>query len=268
PEDVVEAAKKVILDTLGSTLAGTTAPGIETLHTLVTEWGGSPESSLLAFGDKVPAPGAVLVNATAARARDIDEVHEKAVLHSAITVLPPSLAVAEWLGNIDGRRFIEAMVAGVDLIVRLGLSVDRSPNVSGVSSTWQMGVFGACAAAGRLMGLNLEQMINALGIAYSQTAGNQQAIIEGTMMVRIMQGFTAQNGLMAAILAKRGIDGPKEALQGRFGYFPVFHRDEYDPAIITRDLGRVFEITNSSLKPYPCCKVIHSAISCILKITE
>ena len=68
PEDVVEAAKKVILDTVGSTLAGTTAPGIETLHTLVTEWGGRPESSLLAFGNKVPAPSAVLVNATAARA--------------------------------------------------------------------------------------------------------------------------------------------------------------------------------------------------------
>ncbi len=266
PEDVIEAAQKVILDTLGSTLAGTTAAGIDTLRSLATEWGGRGESSLLAFGDKVPAPSAVWVNAAAARARDIDEVHEKAVLHSAISVLPPALAVAEWLGHIDGKALIAAMVVGMDLIARLGLSVHQNPNVSGISSTWQMGVFGACAAAGRLMGLNSEQMNNAFGIAYSQTAGNQQAIIEGTLMIRIMQGVTARNGLMAAILAKRGIDGPKAALQGKFGYFPVFHRNEYDPTTITRDLGSVFEITNSSLKPFPCCKATHAAVSCALGI--
>jgi 2-methylcitrate dehydratase PrpD len=158
------------------------------------------------------------------------------------------------------------LVAGVDIIVRLGLSVNQNPNVSGISSTWQMGVFGACAAAGRLMGLNAEQMRNALGIAYCQTSGNQQAIIEGTLMVRVMQGVTARTGLMAAILAKQGIDGPKEAFQGKFGYFPVFHQDRYNPAVITRDLGKTFEIANSSLKPFPCCKAIHPAISCVKKI--
>ena len=188
------------------------------------------------------------------------------MLHSAISVLPPALAVAEWIGNIDGKALIAAMAAGVDLIVRLGRSVNKNPNVSGISSTWQMGVFGAAAAAGRLMGLNLEQMHNAFGIAYSQTAGNQQAIIEGTLMIRIMQGVTARTGLMAAILAKNGVDGPKAALEGQFGYFPVFHRNEYDPTVITRGLGRVFEITQSSLKPYPCCKATHAAISGALKI--
>ena len=266
PKEVVEAAKRLVLDTLGSALAGTTAPGIETLRALVTEWGGRPECTLFAFGDRVPAPSAVWVNAAAARARDIDEVHEKAVLHSAISVLPPAMAVAEWLGNIDGKTFVTAMVLGVDVIVRLGLSVHQNPNVSGISSTWQMGVFGACAAAARLMGLNSTQMNNALGIAYSQTAGNQQTIIEGTLMIRIMQGFTARNGLMAAILAKRGIDGPKEIFQGKFGYFPVFHRNEYDPAVINRNLGSTFEIIHSSLKPYPCCKATHAAISCARKL--
>ncbi len=266
PKAVIEASQKVILDTLGSTLAGTTAAGINTLRSLAVEWGGRGESTLLAFGDKVPAPTAVWVNAAAARARDIDEVHEKAVLHSAISVLPPALAVAEWIGNIDGKDLIAAVAVGVDLIVRLGLSVHRNPNVSGISSTWQMGVFGACAAAGRLMGLNSEQMHSAFGIAYSQTTGNQQAIIEGTLMIRTMQGVTARSGLMASILAKRGIDGPKEALQGKFGYFPVFHRNEYDPTAITRDLGRVFEVTHSSLKPYPCCKATHAAVSSALEI--
>jgi len=268
PEEVIDSTKKVILDTVASAIAGSSAPGIETLTGLVKEWGGRPESSIIVLGDKVPAPNAVLINATMARARDIDEVHEKAVLHSAVTVVPPCLALTEWVGGIDGKNFIAAVAGGVDIIARLGLSLEASPNITGISSTWQMGTFGAAAATGKLLRLNPEQMINALGIAYSQTAGNQQCIIEGTLMVRVQQGFTAQSGLLSAILAKRGIDGPRGVFQGKFGYFPVYHGDKYDASRITQDLGKVFEITNSSLKPYPCCKLTHSAISCIRKITR
>jgi 2-methylcitrate dehydratase PrpD len=268
PEEVIDCTKKVILDTVASAVAGSSAPGIETLTGVMREWGGRPESSIIVLGDKVPAPNAVLINATMARARDIDEVHEKAVLHSAITVVPPCLALAEWVGGIDGRNFIAAVAGGVDIIARLGLSLEASPNITGISSTWQMGTFGAAAATGKLLRLNPEQMINALGIAYSQAAGNQQCIIEGTLMVRVQQGFTAQSGLLSAILAKRGIDGPREVFQGRFGYFPVYHGNNYDASRITRDLGKIFEITNSSLKPYPCCKAIHSAISCVRTMTR
>lgn len=268
PGPVLDATKKVILDTLASALAGSGASGIAILTGLVKEWGGRPESSIFVFGDKVPAPNAVFLNATMARARDINEVHDKAVLHSAVSVIPACLAVAESVGNISGKDFMIAVNAGYDTIVKLGLSLENSPNVTGISSTWQMGTFGAAMAAGKLFQLNLEQMVNALGIAYSQTAGNQQAIIDSTLMVRVQQGFTAKNGFLAAVLAQRGITGPKEVFQGKFGYFPVYHGNRYDPSMITKDLGTVFEITNSSLKPYPCCKATHSAISCIQKLTK
>jgi len=105
PEEVIDSTKKVILDTVASAIAGSSAPGIETLTGLVKEWGGRPESSIIVLGDKVPAPNAVLINATMARARDIDEVHEKAVLHSAVTVVPPCLALTEWVGGIGGKKF-------------------------------------------------------------------------------------------------------------------------------------------------------------------
>jgi 2-methylcitrate dehydratase PrpD len=87
-------------------------------------------------------------------------------------------------------------------------------------------------------------------------------------MVRVQTGFTAKNGFLAAMLAQRGITGPKGVFQGKFGYFPVYHGNRYDPSVITKDLGTVFEITNSSLKPYPCCKATHSAISCIQELRE
>jgi 2-methylcitrate dehydratase PrpD len=266
PVRVVEAAKKVVLDTLASMIAGTSAPGIDILVSLGRQWGGSLESTAIGFGEKLPAPQAVMINGAAGRARDIDEVHDGAVLHSAVSVVPVCLGVAEWAGAKSGEDFLTAVVAGVEVIVRLGLSLHQSPNVTGISSTWQMGTFGACAAAGKLLGLNKEQMRNALGIAYTQTAGNQQAIIEGTMMVRVQQGLTAKSGLLSAIFAQRGMDGPRAPFQGKFGYFPVYHRNEYDPAKITSGLGKSFEIENCSLKPYPCCKAIHSSISSMLKI--
>lgn len=267
PEEATNSTKKVILDTLASMVAGSSASGIDTLTELVREWGGCPQSSIVVFGDKVPAPHAVLVNAAMARARDIDEVHEKAVLHSAVSVVPACLAVSEFMGNVSGKEFLVAVAGGVDIIARLGLSLEKSPNLTGMSSTWQMGIFGAAAAAGRLLQLSPEQMADTFGIAYSQTAGNQQCIIDGTLMVRVQQGITAQGGLLSAILAKRGITGPREVFQGKFGYFPVFHANRYDASRIHEGLGRVFEIVNSSLKPYPCCKAIHPAIACILKMT-
>lgn len=268
PASVQKMARKITLDTLAAIVAGTSAPGIETIRRLSVDWGGSPQSSILGTGVKVPAPQAAFVNAAAARARDFDEVHDGAVLHSAITALPVCLAVAEWQGGVSGKKLIEALVIGMEVIIRLGLSLTESPNVTGISSTWQMGVLGGCAAAVKLMGLKIEEIHNALGIAYSMTAGNQQAIIEGTKMVRVMQGITAQLGLTSAILAKAGIDGPKYALEGKFGYFPVYHQNKYDPGIITSGLGKIYEMENISLKPYPCCKAIHSSISGVEEILK
>ena len=266
PAPAIEAAKNIVLDTLGSALAGTGADGISVLRGLANEWKGAPQCTVWGFGDKVPAPQAALINAAASRARDIDEVHEAAVMHSLASVLPACLAVAEWKGGIPGRELLPALAAGVDIMTRLGVSLEVQPNVSGISSTWQLGAFGAAAAAGRLLGLDEPGMINALGIASCMAAGNQQAIIEGTMMVRVMQGVTAMSGLTAAILASRKIDGPQKALEGRFGYFAAYHRGRFDPSAVTGQLGERFEITNCSIKPFPCCKVIHSAVAGALEI--
>ena len=268
PASLLEATKVAVLDTLGSAMAGTSAEGIQALRDLVREWRGAPQSSLWGFDGKVPAHHAALVNGAASRARDIDEVHEAAVMHSMATVLPVCLAVAEWKGGVPGRELIPAIVAGVDIMTRMGISLDNSPNVSGISSTWQLGTFGAAAAAGRLLGLDETGIVSALGSAACMAAGNQQPIIEGTMLVRVMQGITAQNGMTAAILASRNLNGPSLALEGRFGYFAANHQGKYDPAVITGELGERFEIANLSIKPFPCCKVIHSAVAGALEIKE
>jgi len=269
PTEVIDSAKKVVLDTCGVMIAGSAAPGLETLIDIITDWGGKHESSILIYGDKVPLPHAVLANGTMARAHDFDEVHEKAMIHSAASIVPTCLAIAENDAvRINGKDFISALVSGMDIMARLGLSLERSPLVTGMFISSQIGVFGATVAAGKLLRLDRREMINALGIAYSQAAGTVQASVEGSVMVPIQIGLAARAGILSAILARRGIEGPQDVFQGKFGYFPVYHQNRYDPSIVLRNLGKHFEITNVSIKAFPCCLCSHAAISATLQLAK
>jgi 2-methylcitrate dehydratase PrpD len=202
------------------------------------------------------------------RARDFDDVHEAAVLHPSVSVVPAALAAAELRGGVTGREFMAAVVLGVDLTCRLGMAPARGPNVSGMSTTWQCGAFGSAAAASKVLGLDAGETLNALGIAYSQASGNQQSIIEGATVVRVQQGLTTRAGITSALLAARGVTGPKEVLEGRFGYYLVYHRGEYERGAILDGLGERYEIVNTSIKPYPCCKWTHQAIEAALGLVR
>ncbi len=268
PDAAVSAAKKVVTDLLGVTVAGSSSPESLQVLGLVRSWAGRGESRVLVHGDRVPAPDAGLVNGVMGRARDFDDVHEAAVLHPSVSVVPAALAAAELRGGVTGREFITAVVLGVDLTCRLGMAPEMGPNVSGMSTTWQCGAFGSAAAACRVLGLDAEETLNALGIAYSQASGNQQSIIEGATVVRVQQGLTTRAGVTSALLAMTGVTGPKEPLEGRFGYYPVYQRGEYDRAALLDGLGERYEIVNTSIKPYPCCKWTHQAIEAALDIVN
>jgi 2-methylcitrate dehydratase PrpD len=265
PRNVVDSTKKIVLDLLGVTAAGSSTPEAQTVLNLARGWGGRSESSILIYGDKVPAPNSGLVNGTMGRARDFDDVHEKAVLHPSVSVIPAALAVAELCGGINGRDFITAVALGVDLTCRLGMAPRTGPNISGMSTTWQCGTFGAAVAAGKVMGLNHESLMNAMGIAYSQASGNQQIIAEGSTVVRVQQGLTTWAGITSALLASKGITGPRNVLEGRYGYYPVYHKGGYDREALIDRLGETYEIVNTSIKPYPCCKWTHQAIDAALE---
>ncbi len=268
PKNVVDSTKRVVLDLIGVTAAGSSSPETQAVLNLARGWGGRGESSILVHGERVPAPSAGLVNGTMGRARDFDDVHEKAVLHPSVSVIPAALATAELRGGLDGRDFITAVALGVDLTCRLGLAPQTGPNISGMSTTWQCGTFGAAAAAGKVLGLDHGVLMDAMGIAYSQASGNQQAIAEGSTAVRAQQGLTTWAGITSALLASKGITGPRNVLEGRYGYYPVYHRGGYDRETLTCSLGETYEIVNTSFKPYPCCKWTHQAIEAALEVVR
>ena len=264
--EVVDCAKKLVLDTLGVMIVGSSAYGVRELAELLHDWGGKPESSIILHNDKIPTPNAVLVNSTMARAHDFDTFHEEAMVHPSAPVIPACLAMAQRVGKISGRDFLTAVILGMEFSLRLGMAVERSFLLTGFQTTNHVGTFGTALATGKLLRLDARKMVNALGIAYGQVAGTLQASVEGTVMVRIQQGLSAQSGVFSAILAERGIGGPEGVFQGKFGYFPVFQQNRYDPSKINRELGQNFEIVKVSIKSFPCCLLTHSSVAAMLQL--
>ena len=266
PDHALVSSKRDILDTLGAALGGSVAPGIAELARLVTRWGGVSESGLLLLGGGVPAPQAALVNAAMGHALDFDDTFDKAgSIHPGTSVLFASLAVADWQDGVSGRDLLLAVGLGLDVSCRLALAatVDR-----GWHRTAAIGIFGAAAAAGKLMGLSIDEMAHAFGIAYSQAAGNRQCIIDGALTKRLQAGQAASSGVLAAILAQEGITGARDVFAGRFGFYPMYQPDGYDLDEITADLGTAYRGAELSFKPYACGRPNHVILDAALKLYE
>ncbi|MBI2908204.1 MAG: MmgE/PrpD family protein [Chloroflexi bacterium] len=267
PEAAIEATKKDILDHLGLALAGSSAPGIREMVTVMRELGGARESSIISYGSKVSPPEAAMANAAMAHALDYDDTHDEATVHAGVTAIPPALAIAEKIGSVGGKEFITAVTLGIDVLCRMGLANPEPPG-RGWIRTPVYGFFSGAVVAGRLLGLNEDQMVNALGIAYCQAAGNNQCVMDGALTKRLQPGFAARGGVFAALLAKQGITGARDSLEGRLGLYNVYHRGNYEPRPLTEGLGRRFEGANLSFKPYPCCRINHSYIDAALAIAR
>jgi 2-methylcitrate dehydratase PrpD len=265
PNSAIAATKKDLFDTLATTIAGTSAPGVGELLEMFTEWGGNGQATVLVHGRRVLAHDAAWVNATMAHATDYDDTHDVAMLHAGVTVIPAALAAAEWVGGVKGDKLLVAMTAGLDAVCRLGLASTIGIVESGYIFTQLLGTFGATLAAGRVIGLSSEQMVNALGIAYSQTAGNYQVIRDSALTKRMQPGFAARAAVISVQMAKKGIRGTQNTFQGVDGFYRVYLRDRYDPQRVIADLGSRFEHENLSFKPYPCMRPLHVPIDAALE---
>lgn len=266
PPDTVAATKRLVLDTIGAALAGTDAAGVAELRRLVAGRGGRPEARLWGTGESVPAPSAALVNATAARALELDDVHEVALVHATATMLPVALAAADRRGGVSGREVLTAVAAGIEVCVRLALATQMSlggeQHVRRVMSlTTQTATLAGSLVAARLADLTAEQARDAFGVAYSSMPGNLQMLLEGARVVRVMQGVSAQLAVQSAELAAIGVDGPRQVLEGPAGFYRAFHRGDYSRERLLGGLGDTFHVPEVSIKPYACCKAGHTAIS-------
>lgn len=256
PEASLTAARRFMLDTLAVAWAGSDAPGCREAHALLADEGGRTDSSAWAYGGHLPAMSAAFINGMTSAALDYDAIGSGASVHVNITVLPAALAMAERL-HVSGKDFLAAYVIGADLTYRLAAAADV-PN-AGFHYVPIYGVFGAAAACARLLKLNVLQTRHALGIAFMQASGTQQANIDPSLSKRMMSAFAARAGVQAALLAQRGITGPAQAIEGKFGLFKMYQ--DGDAALVLDQLGSRFDNVLGSIKMYPSCGANHTSIA-------
>jgi len=270
PAAAVESAKREVLDSLATALGGSSKAGVGELVDLVKEWGGSQQSTVIAYGIKCPAPNAAQVNGTMIHALDYDDGHQEALVHIGCVAVSTCFAVAERMGKVSGKDFITALALGGDFLARLGLA--SRPGASALSAGWHpttlFGFLGAAAMAGRLMRLDEEKMVNAMGLAYHQCGGAGSGVADGALAKRMGPGLAARAGITAALMAERGITGERDPLEGRTGLFNTYMGGDYDVKILTSDLGTRFEGVNIGDKPYPCCGLTHACIDAALALVS
>ncbi len=201
-----------------------------------------------------------------AHARDYDDTHDAAVLHAGVSVVPAALVAAELRGGVSGADFIAAVAAGLETICRLGVATRIGIIESGFIYTPLFGHFAATVAAGRVLGLDVAQMVNALGIVYSLVAGNHQVTRDSALTKRMQPGFAAQSALLSVQLARRDVRGAQATFEGADGFLRVYLRDRCDRAALRDGLGERYELTQLSYKPYPCCRFTHTAIDAALAL--
>ncbi len=268
PPDVVQRAKDCITDTVAVIVQGSSLPWSRIVVRYAQRNGAGGRSRILgADGASVQAPAAALANGTLAHAFESDNLTRPgAGVHPGATLLPPALAVAQELGS-GGRDLITAIVAGFEVMYRIGRATKHSNERRGFHAPGTTGPFGAAVAAGKLMRLDAAEMTNALGIAGSLACGLMEFARSGTgaMVKRLHLGRAAESGVLAASLAADGFTGPRSVLEGEAGFLKVFCT-EWDVADLTRGLGNEFAMLNLCLKRFPVHMTAQTAVQAIMEV--
>ena len=268
PPDVVQRAKDCITDTVAVIVLGNGLPWSRIVAAYAQRVGAGGRSRILgADGPTLHAPAAALANGTLAHAFESDNLTKPgAGVHPGATLLPPGLAVAQERGS-SGRELITAVVAGFEVMYRIGLATKHSNERRGFHAPGTTGPFGAAVAAGVLLGLDAPRMTNALGIAGSLAGGLMEFARSGTgaMVKRLHLGRAGESGVMAANLAADGFTGPRSVIEGEAGFLKVFCT-EWDMADLTRGLGSEFMTRRLCLKRFPVHMTAHTPVQAVLEL--
>jgi 2-methylcitrate dehydratase PrpD len=268
PPHVIQRAKDCITDTVAVIVLGTDMPSSRIVANYAQRIGAGGRSRILgSLGPTLHAPAAALANGTLAHAFESDNLTKpSAGVHPGATLLPPGLAMAQERGS-TGRDLITGVVAGFEVMYRIGHATKHSNEKRGFHAPGTTGPFGAAVAAGVLLHLNAQAMTNALGIAGSMAGGLMEFARSGTgaMVKRLHLGRAAEAGVVAASLAADGFTGPTSVIEGEAGFLKVFCT-EWDMADVTRGLGTDYATMNLCLKRFPVHMTAQTGVQAVLEL--
>ncbi|MBI2166075.1 MAG: MmgE/PrpD family protein [Chloroflexi bacterium] len=269
PPQVIERAKHLFLDFLGVAFGGRDSESTGPVMKAVRELAAGAKGSATVVGGRrsFPAQYAALLNGILAHSMDFDDTHRDSIMHPGTPLFSTLLALAEG-SHATGRDFLASAVAGYDVLGKLGRAHGEGVHKRGFHPTATTGIFGAVAGGARLLRLDEEKLRNALGLALSQSAGSLQFLENGAWNKRIHVGQAAHNAVVSLTFARHGAVGASEPLEGRFGYFHLFSEEPLDLEKAVRGLGSEFEVMNTAIKPYPCCRYNHGVIDALTALAR
>ena len=257
-------AKRSLLNFFATALGSALDPAVSAALRTLSPFSATASSAVIGRTERLDAMGAAFVNAISANLLDFDDTHPETIIHPAAPVAAPALALAE-ARRLSGRDVLTAFILGVEVECRIGNAVSPHHYARGWHITSTCGIFGAAAACAKLLGLSADGIANAIGIAASQSAGNVENLPTAAKNVSV--GNAARNGLFAALLAQQGYEAAPRAIEGRLGWARAMG-DDPDLERLLNGLGRTWEISKNTYKPYPAGIVFHAVIDACFKLRQ
>ncbi|MEW5704430.1 MAG: MmgE/PrpD family protein [Pseudomonadota bacterium] len=270
PVDVRARAKFLILDAVGIAFAATTFDFSEKTLQGLAAIAGQGNAPVIGRKERLPLRDAAVMNGFLIHGLDYDDTHVAGIVHPTASAFPAALAAAT-LAKASGREMLTAFILGIEASARIGAVAKGGFHYVGFHPTSLAGIFGCTLIAGKLFGLDAKALGMAQGIALSLASGSMEFLADGAWTKRLHPGWAAAAGLTAAMLAKHGFVGPREAYEGRFGLYKSHLGPEEakcDYGLATADLGEVWELRNVATKPYPACHFAHACIDAALALRE
>jgi len=266
PAEVRATCERLLVDVIGLCVV---ARKTDYVRAALAAWS-ADSGDATAVGHPAPmsASAAAFVNGTAAHGEDFDDTFEGGPVHAGAVVVPAVLAAAEQERR-PGASVLLGIAAGVETICRLSLIAPKAVHKAGFHPTAVFGALAAAAGAGATLGLDVRQLVDALGVAGSMAGGIIEYLAEGTWTKRMHPGWAAQSGLRAALLGRAGFSGPRTVLEGVHGLFSAFARaSEGNYAALLDGFGERWLMTALAFKPYPCGTMIQPYVDCALRLRK
>jgi 2-methylcitrate dehydratase PrpD len=271
PPAVALRAKHLILDAIGCAFAARKQEFAGRIAASVARLAGPGSRGVIGTAYRLPLRDAVLANGALLHGLDYDDTHAAGVIHLTVSTFPTALVTAAHLGA-SGAALLAAYVAGVEAGARIASVAKGGFHQVGFHPTGVVGAFAASLVAGHLMRLSHKRLVGAQGIALSLASGNLQFIEDGSWTKRLHPGWAAACGITAASLARDDIPAPRDAYEGRFGLYrshlPPAELENCDFALATAGLGRVWELDNVAVKPFPACHLVHGCADAAIALHQ
>ena len=261
PAAVLERARHLILDAVGIAHASTHYDFAHRSLSAMTELSaGAGDTPVIGLVAKLSLRDAMLMNGILIHGLDYDDTHAAGVIHATSSTFPCALGAAARAG-LDVDTLLCAYVAGMEVGTRLASVARGGFHQVGFHPTGMIGTFACALVAGRLFGLNAQQLSMAQGIALSMASGSLEFLQDGAWTKRMHPGWAAVAGFTAATLARHGFKGPRATYEGRFGVFNSYLgplAKDCDLGLATAGLGEVWELAKVTVKPLPACHFTHA----------